>query len=42
MLKKRLIVTYSSDSQEILLAVNYEVQGGSNMNGTNCDLFTHK
>jgi hypothetical protein len=26
----------------LTLRVNYKMQGGSNMTGTNCDLFTHK
>jgi hypothetical protein len=24
------------------LVIPYQIQGGSNMTGTNCDLFTHK
>jgi uncharacterized lipoprotein YehR (DUF1307 family) len=33
--------SYESPSA-ILLVTNCKVQGGSNMTGTNCDLFTHK
>ena len=29
-------------NEEVLHSVKEDVQGGSNMTGTNCDLFTHK
>jgi hypothetical protein len=30
------------DLEKAFDCVNHDIQGGSNMTGTNCDLFTHK
>jgi hypothetical protein len=32
----------NSEDGRIWLGMSFNIQGGSNMTGTNCDLFTHK